>query len=204
MSFNRIKYDDGAYDLKVARVIAPGDYRLFKGFNENCNNCFSFDGPKNAKSDVSLHDEEKNQWGSLAKIESLITNRTNKLSDSNEYGKNDEYKNYPVKNKLDCNENLIAEDTRFSNPIEAFRGMDLTSYHYTPFLSSNPQCEIQEDRIGLNSRLKVKDSYVPVKPKIIDQNSILPKNNGNFGSGGNSNGGNGGNGGDSVNFCRNN
>jgi hypothetical protein len=176
MSFNRIKYDDNAYELKLEREVGPGDYRLFMGYNENSKSCFSYDGPRNSKTDVSIHEScGENQWGTLTSVESLLTNRVNKLSDANDYGKNDTYKNYPIANKVECDETLIAEDTRFTNPIEAFRCMDTTEYKYNPYLSTNQQCEIQQDRIGLNSRLRVKDTFVPVKPKIIDQNPILPR-----------------------------
>ena len=41
MSFSRINYDNTAYDLKINRSIGPGDYRLFKGYNENCSKCYS-------------------------------------------------------------------------------------------------------------------------------------------------------------------
>jgi len=175
MSFCRIKYDNEAYDLKLERSIGPGDYRLFLGNNENCSKCFSYDGPKNAKSDVSLPDDiNGNQWGPMTEIESYLTNRVNKLSDANIYGKNDYYKNIPVTNKNNCNNILESEDTRFTFPIEAFRCMDLTSYHYSPFLYVNPQCEIQDDRIGLNSRLRVKDTFVVHRPIPQEQTNELP------------------------------
>lgn len=171
MSFSRIKYDNEAYDLKLNRTVAPGDYRLYKGFNESCNKCFSYDGPKNSKSDVSIG----KQFDITTEIESHLTNRINKLVDFNKYGTNDFYKNIPTINNSKCDNNLIAEDTRFTFPIEAFRSMDLTSYHYSPFLYVNPNCEIQEDRIGLNSRLRVKDTFVTLPTKPIDQSIFLPK-----------------------------
>lgn len=178
MSFSRIKYDDNAYNLKLERSTGPGDYRLFFGNCENCDKCSSYDGPRNAKSDVSLPEDKSNsQFGPMSEIESYLTNRINKLIDYNEYGKNDEYKNISVVNKKECNEKLIAEDTRFTFPIEAYRCMDLTSYHYIPFIYANSQCEIQDDRIGLNSRIYVKDNYKPSLYVPIDQTLLLPNNN---------------------------
>jgi hypothetical protein len=157
------------------RAIAPGDYRLFLGSNENCEKCMSYDGPRNAKSDVSIYDNNQlNQWGTMAEVESHLTNRVNKLTETNIYGKNDYYKNFSVTNKNICNEGIISEDTRFTFPIEAYRSMELTAYHYTPFLHVNGQCEIQEDRIGLNSRLRVKDTFVVQKPTPMDQSNTLP------------------------------
>jgi len=178
MSFSRIKYDNTAYDLRLNRSVAPGDYRLFKGFNENCSKSYSYDGPINAKSDVSIvGDKNDTEWSAMADVESHLTNRVNKLADDNEYGKNDSYLSIPVNQiKQDTSTSLISEDTRFTYPLEAFRSMDTTVYHYSPFLYANPQCEIQEDRIGLNSRLKIKDSFKPTFSNPIDQTSILPTN----------------------------
>jgi hypothetical protein len=176
MSFNRIKYDTPAYDLKMKRATEPGDYRLFLAANESCDKCLSFDGPRNAKSDVSLvTSETTNQWGPMTEIESHITNRVNKLINHNEYNKNDSYKDFEVTNKIPCKEGLIAEDTRFTNPLESYRSMDTTNYKYSPFLHVNPQCEIQDDRIGLNSRLRVKDTFVVQRPNMIDQTPTLPR-----------------------------
>ena len=175
MSFNRINYDNDAYDLKIERSTAPGDYRLFQGSSENCDKCLSYDGPRNAKSDVSLPvNSDSNQWGSMAEIESHLTNRVHILSEGNIYGKNDDYKNIIVHNNKSCNSQLIPEETRFTYPLESFRCMDLTSYHYSPFTHVNAQCEIREERIGLNSRLSVKDNFIVNKPVLIDQNSVLP------------------------------
>jgi hypothetical protein len=180
MSFSRIKYDNEAYDLRLNRATAHGDYRLLLASNESCDKCLSYDGPRNAKSDVSIaKSETENIWPNITEVESLLTNRVNKLTDYNSYGKNDQYKDYLVSNKNNCKEELVAEDTRFTNPIEAYRCMDLTSYHYSPFLYINPECEIQDDRIGLNSRLTVKDSFMVIKPNPVDQTLVLPVDNNN-------------------------
>jgi hypothetical protein len=183
MSFSRIKYDNSAYDLKLNRSVGPGDYRLFKGYNENCSKCYSYDGPKNAKSDVYTvgNNECDTEWSSMTEVESHLTNRVHKLVDDNEFGKNDSYLQLHVNPiKPACSETLISEDTRFTNPLEAYRSMDTTSYHYSPYLYVNPQCEIQGDRIGLNSRLRVKDTFKPNLTTPIDQSIILPHGNNNI------------------------
>jgi len=177
MAFSRIKYDDGAYNLRVNRATGPGDYKLMMLSNESCDKCLSYDGPRNAKSQVSIPESNSfNQWPNMADVESHLTNRVNKLTDYNNYGKNDGYKNIKTNNKSSCNSILATEETRFSNPIEAYRCMDTTSYKYSPFLYVDPQCEVQDDRIGLNSRLKVRDSHVPTKPNMRDQSIFLPPN----------------------------
>jgi len=176
MSFTRIKYDESAYNLKTNRTVEPGDYRLYLGSNESCSKCSLYDGPRNSKSDVSIaQTPDSNQWYNMTEVESRLTNRVNKLIDYNDYGRNDSYKNVAVLNNNNCTtNNLIPEETRFSNPIEEYRGMDLTEFHYNPYLSVNAQCEYLEDRIGLNSRLRIKDTYVVKKPNLIDQSIFMP------------------------------
>jgi hypothetical protein len=116
------------------------------------------------------------EWSAMTEVESHLTNRVNKLVDDNHLGKNDSYLNIKVNLvKPSCSDLLVSEDTRFTYPLEAFRSMDTTSYHYNPFLYVNPQCEIEEDRIGLNSRLRIKDTFVPKFANPIDQTTILPK-----------------------------
>ena len=164
MSFSRIKYDNNAYNEKINRETGEGNYRLFKGYNESCNRCISYDGPRNAKSDKGIAKIDSCAAGNtelceLTFVESLLQNRVHQLIDSNDYGKNDEYKNYPIINQPICSNVLDFEDTRFTYPLEVYRCMDTTEYHYNPYLSTNPQCEIQEDRIGSNTRLISKDSW---------------------------------------------
>jgi len=176
MSFSRIKYDNEAYNLKINRTTGPGDYRLYIGSNESCEKCLSYDGARNAKSDVSIAaNNTDNQWPTMTEVESHLTNRVNKLIDFNDYGKNDSYKNLSIQNKNVCNNKLVTEESRFTNPIESYRCMDLSDYHYSPFMFVNPQCEFLEDRIGSNSRLNVKDNFVVTKPNLIDQSVFLPK-----------------------------
>jgi hypothetical protein len=175
MAFTRTKYDNEAYNLKLNRSTEPGDYRLFLNNNENCNKCLSYDGPRNSKSQVSIPDST-NQWSGMADAESFLTNRVNKLISHNEYGKNDLYKNIKTTDVQVCNNNLFSEDTRFTNPLESYRCMDTTAYKYSPFLYIDSQCEIQDDRIGLNSRLKVRDTHTITNPILKDQSIFLPPN----------------------------
>ena len=176
MSFNRIKYDQCAYDLKMDRSTLPGDYRLYSSYAENCNQCYSSDGPINAKSDVSLpRDSNDLSYTNLADIENNLSWRRKKLSDCNDPLDNLDDK--ILRNKPVCNNKLISQDTRFTNPIDDYRGMSLTSYMVNPYLPVNPQCVIQnnDDKYGLNSRLYVKDNYDYNNDEPLNQSSIYPK-----------------------------
>jgi hypothetical protein len=137
----------------------------------------SYDGPRNAKSDVSLaRPGDDLSYGKLAEIESLLTNRVNHLTDCNDYGKNNSFMSKQVYNKPVCTKKLISEDTRFTFPLENYRSMSITSHYLQPYLPVNPQCIIQanRDKLGSMSRLIAKDSYKIPTQQIIDQGQALP------------------------------
>lgn len=172
MSYNRTTYDDSAYSLEINRSIGPGDYRLHKYFAENNNVCFSYDGPIGSKADVSVANS-KQYNEDMVQVESELSWRSHTLTKSNN---NNIVPKHNIVNKLNCSKELVMEDTRFTHPIDNYRCMSLTAYQYEPYLSVNPQCHVQEstDRIGLNSRLHCKDSYIQPVQDFWDNGSSLP------------------------------
>jgi hypothetical protein len=174
MSFNRIKYDKCAYDLQIGRSTAPGDYRLFGSFAENCDQCFSYNGPVGAKSDVSLA-RKMDDLTFMAQVESELSWRNQLLSDCND--NTSPLDKHELEHKPVCTNKLTSEDTRFSHPIDNFRSMSLTNYQIEPYLPVNPQCHVQpiNDRAGLNSRNWTKDNYVMPDQQFWDNAEALPK-----------------------------
>ena len=176
MSFNRIKYDNSAYDLQMDRSVAPGDYRLYAPFAENCDQCFSYTGPINAKSDVSIVKKSTELcFKDMADTESKLSWRNQRL------GKNNNQINplneQQLEHKPSCSNKLTPEDTRFTHPLDNYRGMSLTDLMIEPYLHVNPQCHVQEsaDRIGLNSRSHAKDTYKLPQQNFWDNGEALPK-----------------------------
>jgi hypothetical protein len=176
MSFNRIKYDNCAYDLQMGRSTAPGDYRLFAPFAENCGQCLSYDGPVGSKSDVSLVKKPMDMcFKEMTQTESELSWRNQLLTKCNDnktpLGK------HQVHHKPMCSKKLAPEDTRFTHPLDNYRSMSTTSYQVQPYLHVNPQCHVQEsgDRIGLNSRLHSKDMYKLPKQEFWDKGEAFPK-----------------------------
>lgn len=177
MSFTRIKYDDCALKLRTERSVDPGNYRLFNGFSNNCGKCFSYHGPRGSREDVSLTREHSdNNFGHMADVESELMNRVNPLQECNANPKNDNYKNKTTYHKNNCSNQLESEDTRFTYPLDSYRGMSLIQYAYTPYLHVNPQCHIQsvDHRRGSASRLVAKDSYRVPKQQYLDKGDALP------------------------------
>ena len=176
MSFNRIKYDNCAYDLQIGRSTAPGDYRLYAPYAENCSQCLSYDGPVGSKSDVSLGKKTSETcFKEMTQIESELSWRNQLLTECNDnktpIGK------HQVHHKPICSKKLAPEDTRFTHPLDNYRSMSTTSYQVQPYLHVNPQCHVQEsgDRIGLNSRLHSKDMYKMPLQESWDKGEALPK-----------------------------
>jgi len=176
MSFNRTKYDNAAYDLQMGRSTAPGDYRLYAPFAENCNQCYSYTGPIGAKSDVSLVKKPMDLcFKDMADAESQLSWRNQRLGKTNE--QSNPLANVKLEHKPVCSNKLTPEDTRFTHPLDNYRGMSLTDLMLEPYLHVNPQCHVQEsgDRIGLNSRLYSKDTYKLGPQEFWDKGEALPK-----------------------------
>ena len=175
--FTKLLDDELAIVEQHERSLAPGDYRLFQGSYENCQKCYPYYQPTNSKEQVSITrgDAEKG-FGSLAEIESKLTNRVKPHSKHNEVGKNDDYKEHKVHHKLNCSQFLETEDSRFTDPLDNYRGMSLTEYYLTPYLHVNPQCYVQSDghREGNSSRLMVRDCYQLPGQNKWDNGEALP------------------------------
>lgn len=176
MSFNRNRYDNCAYDLQMGMSRGEGTYRLNSDFAENCSQCISTTGPVGSKSDVSLSREKSDMtFKNLAETESKLSWRNQLLSKCNK--NTDPFTNVKLEHKPVCSKQLTAEDTRFTFPLDNYRGMSLTSYMVSPYLPINPQCHIQDscDQIGLNSRLSAKDTYKQPAAQSWETTSVLPK-----------------------------
>lgn len=178
MSFNRVKYDQCAYDLQLGRSIGPGDYRLYAPFAENCNQCIATNGPVGSKADVSLVKENMElRWGEMADTESDLSWRNYKITKCNDPN--------PVLNKLNesklkhkpvCSKSIAAEDSRFTHPIDNYRCLSTTALQMSPYLPVNPQCHVQpnNEKQGMSSRISAKDCYVMPVQMFVDDGSALP------------------------------
>jgi hypothetical protein len=176
MSFNRTKYDNKAYSLQMERSTNPGDYRLYAPFAENCNECYSYSGPTGSKADVSLTKVPGDlSFKDMADVESKLSWRNHKLSKTND--QTNPLGTLELNHKPICSKQLSPEDTRFTHPLDNYRGMSLTDLMIEPYLHVNPQCHIQpiDDRLGLNSRLNAKDMFKIDAQDFWDKGEALPK-----------------------------
>lgn len=171
MSFSRTKYDKCECSQEIERSVAPGNYKLFPGFADNCNKCNSMCTPINSNVESSTARSNCEEgFGSVVEVESDLTNRNNVLNNCN---KNKKIKKVKMYTNKPCNSFLEGEDTRFTNPIDNYRGMSLTPYFFEPYLHVNPQCNVSKVN-PFPSRLLI-DEYVAPIQNPWDNFSYPPK-----------------------------
>jgi hypothetical protein len=168
MSFTRSMYDNCSCKQLNKMSVASMNYRLYNGNNENCNSCLSTCGPYNANNEsnsVKKIDSQKS-FGTLIDVESVLMNRVKPLSDCNEVSCDTKcFKKLPkTHNKNICGSFLDEEDTRFTHPIDNYRGMSIDRFQYLPI---DPQCNIYVNN-SIDTRLIAKDTYRTVIPDLLD------------------------------------
>ena len=111
----------------------------------------------------------------MADVESKLSWRNHKLSKTND--QTNPLGTLELNHKPICSKQLSPEDTRFTHPLDNYRGMSLTDLMIEPYLHVNPQCHIQpiDDRLGLNSRLNAKDMFKIDAQDFWDKGEALPK-----------------------------
>ena len=177
MSFSRLPYDKCAYSQKLQRSVTPGDYRLYSGYGENCKKCLPLNAPINSNNGASsVRRLGKTDFGVLVNAESHLTNRTVPSSLCDEKASDNEHKKMKVHHKPICAETVSTVDTRFTHPVDSYRGLSLTNFHMNPHLHVNPQNNVQCDsqREGFHSRVWVKDNYKIPKQNKWDKGEALP------------------------------
>jgi len=153
----------------MQRSVNPGDYRLFKGYGENTTKCLPLNAPINSNDSASsVRRVNETDFGELVHAESHLTNRYVAASLCNDQAVDMDYKTLILHHKPVCDENVATLDSRFTHPIDSYRGMSLTNYHLTPYLHVNPQehNELLSDRSSFGSRAWVKDNYKAPKVTI--------------------------------------
>jgi hypothetical protein len=173
MSSNRTRYDDCAYDLEVKRSREQGAYRLFAEGAEHCQQCLNVDGVIGRSGCSTAKQPLDLRWGEMADTESALSWRNHQLNKCNDPATN--YTKHSLNHKPTCSTKLVPEDTRFTHPLDDYRCMSLTEHQILPYLPVNPQCVIQEDRLGLDTKLIAKDHYRMPKQTFWDNGSALPK-----------------------------
>jgi len=178
MAFSRTKYDESNHQLQIKRSTEVGQYRFLAAAQETCDRCYSLNGPVGSKGDVSMPINEcMINFGDKADAESHLTNRVIPLNRSNAVGANQSYLKFEPKNvhANNCNPKVNAVDTRFTHPLDAYRGMYTMEFKFSPYLHVNPQCQVYNRQQEVYSRFISRDNYVIPKQNKWDNGEALPK-----------------------------
>ena len=168
MSFNRLRYDPYAYELKMEASIDQGLYRLLNDSAENINKCFSPTGIVGVRSDTSYIEDK----GLMADAESSLLGLNVKLNKSNVVSKLPEIK---PRDKNSCSINNGPQDTRFTHPIDNYRSMNILNYHFTPFVHIyNNYIGNNKEHNGLNTRLYSRDTYIMPEHECWEDYTAFP------------------------------
>ena len=179
MSFTRIPYDDSAAKSQNERSSGPGIYRLYAGVGDNCQKCFSYNGPANSNADVSVARSGcGGGFGNMIDVESSLSNRNLPLGECNDEQRKTGYLSHQsnIVNTKPCSNFLERSESRFTHPLDSYRGMSTFDYALHPHLAINPQCNIYNGE-ELSTRLHAKDTYVMPEQTLWDDGSSLPDPN---------------------------
>ena len=180
MSFTRPLYDECATKLKVNRSVGPGSYALYSGYGDNCNNCYPLYSITGSSGEgAKARKDCESGFGDIVDVESCLHNRNRILSECNGEsctGNNCDLSKFQKKIVFndDCDSTRYSQDTRFTHPLDTYRGMSLTPYFMNPYLHVNPQCNPQSIDNGESSRLIAKDTFRLPKQNKWDTGEALP------------------------------
>ena len=189
-TFERLSYDDQAYQTYLKQSTAPLKYRLDPLSSNQCNPTRPPDVGYIGKVGVSLTHQRP-----LIDVESdlKLLNYPKSKDPSQMYQPycpqcNKCKSGYPcgdgtTKGCCNCQERLHhfpinehhTEHSRLTNPICTARGVGINRFQP---LCLNPQDEnrwLHPSEVGINYRLVVKDNHVPCIPKLVDPTPLLPK-----------------------------
>lgn len=142
------RYDVAATKEYYQRSTGPQNYRLDPTYATSCQECFPIYGPSGFKGSASAP-------GHLVDIDSTIRGFTKIHSKSNKQQEPDPLK-YNVEYAVDCNPFLETEYSRFTNPIQNYRGITRDPFYKTIY---DPQCHIFWD-FSENTKLRAKDEHI--------------------------------------------
>ena len=160
---SRLPYDQAAYEEKVRISTDPAQYRLDPNYAVNCGRCFAPYGPRGIKQAFSAP-------GFGIDIDSIMSNRTVINTKSARHKYPTSLEGFTVYQPGDCDPFLESEYSRFTDPIQKYRG--LTRDPFYP-LNHDPQCHIFWD-FSVNTRLQAKDNHKAIFQTPLNQRDLMP------------------------------
>ena len=144
-----------------------------KSVQENSSFCYASSGSINSQSQIARPIKEGMlDLGTKADIESKLMNRHKELNSSERTNK--DYAAVPVNDPGQCSlvENLMNEDSRYTNPVVNYREMNTISYAFNPYLPIDLQQVVLDNKMflpptrgGNSSRIDAKSGQYGLLPK---------------------------------------
>ena len=170
---SRTKYDNDFYNEFINDQKKEGNYRIDNNYSENNSKCYSLFGPRqnNNKSNTEINDynmSDRKEIESFLKNLDMPTSRSmnNRTLNDKNNKLNEFLKNKQMNNYNECNKLLDDNNTRLNNDILELKSVNINRFEY-PIINPVFQVfsgfenteQVNNDRNGLNSRLKAKDNY---------------------------------------------
>lgn len=149
-TFNRLRYDQPAYNEEVERSVNPMLYRLDPNYAVNCNQCFAPYGPRNGH-------EVSDAVGQQIDVDSILRGVSQINTKSNVQQQPDSLTGYQLRALNNCSDLLEPTYSRYQTPAYEIRGMTVPDLHLS-YPIQDPQCQIFEN-FETNTRLQAKDNH---------------------------------------------
>lgn len=200
MSFNRLIYDQPAFEEKTTQRTLPGDYRLFPGQNFNHTRCISSVGPRPNRLNNNNEITQPQSWKGLAEIESALKNidtphakyRDGRLLEDKRKKLMSQSTGYEA---FECNNFIRSEDTRLTNNAIEYRGIYWGRMGHKGFPIRDPRTFVFDGhnvttqnafnndnqmnpinvRFGVDTRLEFRDNY-KMRVPIVLPDGVSPGN----------------------------
>lgn len=176
MSFNRLRYDDGAYRHDLRQSVGQHDYVCNTPQESPVGPCVAARAV--GKSTTGLYAGKASAWPELVAVESELSGITRKISNdpNNKYMPSCGVQGIPPPMVDTCGRDvgshLDHEDTRLSNPAMTLRG---TGWNRFEWLPENPQMyAITPFDTNISNRIVAKDNHRPMLQIPEDQTKVLP------------------------------
>lgn len=172
-NFNRLSYDDCAFQDRMTQSTDPLNYRLSINQIYNRDRCLSTFGPRNSTYGCStIGDPGYAVSQNQVDVESILSNRNVKASrcrTSDMVNPINPITMTPTLAPI-CDNKLKPAYTKLSHSSKTYRSMGVNRFYDTLI---DPQANLYWDR-SINTHLQAIDNYVPNMPQPWSQTSGLP------------------------------
>jgi len=172
--FSNARYDPNAYIDEVYESTSPYEYTMNTDRIHNCNGCLTVFGPRSSYLGAGVSGPLLDPIAAAQQyvdIDSVMSNRNVPISKSKRGKVNPvpitkiKTQHLPV-----CNDYLDAQHTKMSDPPMFYRGAPINRFYD---LNKDPQANIFYS-FSEDTNLSMKDSYNPILPIPLDNDTTVP------------------------------